>query len=250
MSNIKNIRKVLTGKSDIVIKNLKRSMKKAAENKVYETAARIRDRINELIKFHDRKGFFIDQYLENPQIAVNTWKIEQKKLVKELKKHLYIPSEINTVECYDISNLGGKQATGSMITFINGKADKSRYRHFRIKTIASPNDFDMLKEIFVRRLKHREWPLPDLFVVDGGKQQLAVLLSVLHFYKMEIPAVSLAKRFEEIFVQSNGAYIKIKLSSDSPALNLMKRMRDEAHRFALIYHRKLRLKNLLNLLHN
>ena len=137
-----------------------------------------------------------------------------------------------------------------MITFYQGKPDKSRYRHFRIKKLVTPNDLEMLKEVFYRRLKHLEWPLADLIMVDGGQQQLTILLQALAHHHLDKPAIALAKRFEEIYIYVNRHFLSVRLKKDSPALNLIKRIRDEAHRFALNYHQKLRIKYLLELLHN
>ncbi|OGG00768.1 hypothetical protein A3D78_04000 [Candidatus Gottesmanbacteria bacterium RIFCSPHIGHO2_02_FULL_39_14] len=250
LRNIISIKKILSGYTDKVIKNLQSDMNNTSRSHEFEKAAQTRDRIGKLNILQTGNYRFIDEYLENPDFAVNSWKAEQINLTELLKKYLNISSEIKSIECYDISNIQGKFATGSMITFYQGKPDKSRYRHFRIKKLVTPNDLEMLKEVFYRRLKHLEWPLADLIMVDGGQQQLTILLQALAHHHLDKPAIALAKRFEEIYIYVNRHFLSVRLKKDSPALNLIKRIRDEAHRFALNYHQKLRIKYLLELLHN
>ena len=127
-----------------------------------------------------------------------------------------------------------------MTVLTNGQKDTSSYRKFKIRyTKNEPNDFAMMEEILVRRFNHPEWPFPDLLVVDGGKGQVSVALKVLNQKNLEIPLIGLAKR-EETIVTSD--LKEINLSKDSPALLLIMRIRDEAHRFAITYHRNLRSK--------
>ncbi|OGY33283.1 MAG: hypothetical protein A3D99_03065 [Candidatus Andersenbacteria bacterium RIFCSPHIGHO2_12_FULL_45_11] len=161
------------------------------------------------------------------------------------------------IETYDISNIQGTLATASMVVFEDGMPAKDQYRKFRIqytggKTLGvngqtpsveepvaqTPNDFAMLEETLTRRLAREDWPLPNLIIIDGGKGQLSSAQKSLKKSGKEIPMISIAKREEEIFLP--GKKDSIVLPYDSPALYLIQRMRDEAHRFTITYHRKLR----------
>ena len=248
--NIINIKKVLSGKSNRVISDLTSQMTALSKNKEFEKAAALRDTIAQLNYLKNSRGFNVENYLTDPGYALKEWKKEQRELEKILDPHLAVSSRLNTLECYDISNLTGKFATGSMVTFYQGTPDKNRYRHFRIRNLDTPDDYEMLKQVFHRRFKHKNWPLPDLFLVDGGQLQLAVILKALTYFKINIPAISLAKKHEEIYLRSRSGFIKMRLPPSSPAVLLLRRIRDEAHRFAHSYHSKLRMKFLLGLLHN
>jgi len=150
---------------------------------------------------------------------------------------------LRRIECFDISNTSGTNATGSMVVFENGEKAGNYYRKFKIKTLKTPNDFAMIEEVLIRRLKHKEWPYPNLLVVDGGKGQVsAANKAIKQFNILEIPIIGLAKK-EETIITSHLA--EIKLPKDSSALKLVMRIRDEAHRFAITYHKKLRSKNLI-----
>lgn len=163
-------------------------------------------------------------------------------ILQNLKNKLKLPYRPKRIECFDISNIQGKFAVGSMAVFTNGLIDKKEYRKFKIKTVKGANDVAMMEEVLRRRLNNFAWPYPDLIVLDGGKPQLNRIKKLLNARKLTIPLISLAKREEEIFV----TYKKnpIKLNKNSSELKLLQRIRDEAHRFAIIYHKKLRLKGL------
>jgi len=154
------------------------------------------------------------------------------------------------MEGYDISNLQGTAAVGSMVVFDNGKPKPSHSRHFRIRTVSGADDYAMLQEVLRRRFKRLKgdalapdsWTiLPNLVLIDGGKGQLNAVLSVMREVGADfIPVASLAKENEEIFVpQKTGSIILLR---SSPGLQLLQRLRDEAHRFALGYHQKIRKK--------
>jgi len=154
------------------------------------------------------------------------------------------------MEAYDISNIQGVAAVGSMVVFEKGKPKPSHYRRFRIKTVSGANDYAMLQEILRRRFKRLKsdastpdtWAvLPDLVLIDGGKGQLNAALSVMHDMGAgSVPTASLAKENEEVFIpQKKEAII---LPSSSYGLQLLQRLRDEAHRFALGYHHKIHQK--------
>jgi len=187
----------------------------------------------------------------------------REKMLRELQEHLRLKRYPQRIECFDISTIHGAHAVGSMATFINGEPDKNLYRHFRIKTIdesSGGDDFGMMLEMLKRRFARgkEEADLPDLIVVDGGKGQLAMALTAMEELGItDVDAVGLAKmrvqaaarsaeieRTEErVFLpgQSN----PVVLRRNSNALFLLQRVRDEAHRFAITYHRRLRAKQTL-----
>ena len=145
------------------------------------------------------------------------------------------------MEAYDISNIQGKMATGSMVTFVKGTPDKNLYRRFKIKTNGKPDDVAMLKEIISRRMKHANWGKPDLILIDGGKAQLNAAKSIL---KGKIPVIAIAKRKNELFLEKQRKPILLK-TLPREIFNLILQLRDEAHRFAISYHKLLRGKTLL-----
>jgi excinuclease UvrABC nuclease subunit len=148
------------------------------------------------------------------------------------------------LEAYDISNIQGKEATGSMVTFIDGQADKNLYRHFKIRLTSKPNDIAMLKEVLTRRFNHPEWSYPDLIMIDGGKAQLNIAITLAKQYKVKAEITALAKRNNELYIEGVEKPILLKNLPQKTA-NLLLRLRDEAHRFAISYHHKLRIKSLL-----
>jgi excinuclease ABC subunit C len=171
---------------------------------------------------------------------------ENRKTLADLASRLKLSSLPLRVECYDISNISGQDAVGSQVVFTNGEPDKMAYRHYRIKTVIGSNDFAMLQEVLDRRLRrineHAAGPAgatPDLIVVDGGAGQLSSGLAVLRELNLShIPMIGLAKREEEIYLP--GLSEPLRLAKASRALHFLIQLRDEAHRFAINYHRKLR----------
>ncbi|MDD5291481.1 MAG: excinuclease ABC subunit UvrC [Patescibacteria group bacterium] len=181
--------------------------------------------------------------------------------VIELAKILSLPKVPERIEGYDISNIFGREAVGSMAVFSGGEPEKNEYRKFKIKINPGlANDVGMLKEVLERRFKHtspptpllnrrgENWPLPDLIIIDGGKAQLNMALRILKKFKLDISAIAVSKGEgrrsaqapDKIFFAGEGKPLELPLAS--PALHIIKRVRDEAHRFAIAYHRKLRKK--------
>lgn len=162
-------------------------------------------------------------------------------VLRRLAEVLRLEAYPGTIECFDISNLGPKYIAGSLVHFQDGEPNKSQYRRFRVKTVLRPSDFDSIKEIVFRRyyrLKMENAVLPNLVVIDGGKPQLTAALCALKELGLTIPTIALAKREEEIY--SMDTMYPLKLSKSDPALKLLQRIRNEAHRFAVKYHRLLR----------
>jgi excinuclease ABC subunit C len=172
---------------------------------------------------------------------------QMKKTLEKAKEVLDLPNVPRIIEGFDISNIEGQDATGSMVYFLEGKPYNKYYRHFKIRSKSSPDDVAMMKEVMMRRytyLLENNYELPDLILVDGGKGQLNAGVSVLKELSIEgIPIIGLAKRLEEIFVP--GKKDSIILPKNSPLLKLFQRIRDEAHRFAVRLHKKQRQKRMV-----
>ncbi|MCP4481795.1 MAG: excinuclease ABC subunit UvrC [bacterium] len=194
--------------------------------------------------------------LENFDIRV--WEIKETDLHKlskvyrareedlaNLENILNIHRKINIIAGFDISTLGGKYSVGSRVVFQDSKPKKSMYRKYRIKTVSNEktNDFAMMQELIRRTLQADDLHKIDLFVIDGGKGQLNIAISEMDLAHKKIPILSIAKKQEILFLpkQSNG----IRLEEDSEALKLIRYVRDEAHRFAITYHKNIRKKNFL-----
>lgn len=184
----------------------------------------------------------------------------REKMAEELQRRLHLRSAPKRIECYDISNIQGTHAVGSMVTFDEGEPDKKRYRRFRIRTVEGSDDFAMMFEVLTRRFRRakEEGRYPDLVVVDGGKGQLNVAVEVLRELEInEVDVVGLAKmrverdaRAPEVKRSDERVFLPgrknpVVLRSNSGALFLLQRIRDEAHRFAVSYHRELRAKERL-----
>jgi excinuclease ABC subunit C len=171
-----------------------------------------------------------------------------KSALTQLARALQIKNtSLHRIETYDISNIQGAHATGSMVVFIDGQPKPSEYRKFRLKPepglpTGQANDYRMLQQVLTRRFAnaHADWPQPDLILIDGGKGQLSSTLQILNQMNLTIPIASLAKQNELLFIPY--ASEPIQLPYDSDALYLVMRMRDEAHRFTIQYHRLLRSK--------
>jgi excinuclease ABC subunit C len=167
--------------------------------------------------------------------------LKEKKILEDLKELLNLKTIPIRIEGYDISNVSGKDAVGSMVVFTNGKPDKNQYRRFKIKFVKGPNDYAMLKEVLFRRFKDTKKEFsrrkPDLLLIDGGKGQLDAALSIKKLLGVDVAIASLAKREELVFFESFEE--PIRLSRRSEVLKLLQRVRDESHRFAKGYFTKL-----------
>ncbi len=161
----------------------------------------------------------------------------------DLKEKLYLNALPIVIECFDISNIQDRWIVGSMVQFRGGLPDKNNYRRFKIRTVVGQDDFASMAEIVKRRyqrLKEAGEAMPDLIVIDGGKGQLGAAFNQLLELGLSLPIIGLAKKFEEIYTV--GSALPLKISRQSEALKLLQRVRDEAHRFAVKYHRHVRSK--------
>jgi excinuclease ABC subunit C len=244
--NIKKLILILKGKRGAVLNSLKKEMSRYArsgvarkhtdENRDFEEAGKIRDRI-----------YNLQQVMAHTHVIENS-KSEalNSKPDEMLAKIIDLERPATKIECYDVSNIQGKQATGSMVVFINGKTDKNQYRKFKIKMKNEPNDIAMLKETLQRRFLHPEWKYPDVILIDGGKAQLNIAIKNKNAKKETegIKVISIAKRNKELFIESRKKPVLLK-TLPQEVYNLILRLDDEAHRFAITYHKKLRKNNLL-----
>ncbi len=192
---------------------------------------------------------------KNAKVVLDNAKLSKMSKIREdfneigsyLAEKLRLKNFPYRIECYDISHIQGTNTVASMVTFINGLSKKSEYKKFKIKTTeGKPDDFLSMKEVLTRRLSHlgeKNWDKPDLIIIDGGKGQLSSVMEIIKELGVEgIDVVSLAKRNEEVFLPKQSE--PVILPRNSSALFLFQRIRDEAHRFAITYHRNLRSKAL------
>lgn len=235
--NIRDIKLFLEGRKDSILRGLENEMRAFSTKLQYEEAAKTYEKIRALEHVlqprHD-----VTKYMEDPDFLI-TYRLSE---LEELKKVLELTEVPKRIEGYDISNIHGKFATGSMVVIINGETKKSEYRKFRIKKVSGINDTSMMEEVLRRRF-HNDWDFPDLIMVDGGKGQLSTCQKVLREFDLEITCIGLAKKQEQIYIP--GKPNPIRLPRTSKALHVIQRLRDEAHRFAIRYHRHLRSKDIL-----
>ncbi|HEY5692664.1 MAG TPA: excinuclease ABC subunit UvrC [Cyclobacteriaceae bacterium] len=172
-------------------------------------------------------------------------KAKHNKALTILQEDLRLQDYPNIIECFDNSNFQGSYPVASMVRFVNGKPNKSGYRHFNIKTVIGPDDFASMREIVSRRytrLLEEEKEFPNLIIVDGGKGQLSAAVDALRELELygKIPIIGIAKRLEEIYYPEDS--IPLYINKKSPGLLLIQKVRDEAHRFAIAFHRQKRSK--------
>jgi excinuclease ABC subunit C len=190
---------------------------------------------------------------QNSKLLLGEWALNKKKrkdfvpkMIKQLQDDLQLKAAPRKIECFDISHLGGTNTVASMVSFVDGKAKKSNYRKYNIKTVVGIDDFASIREVVSRRykrLKDEGEGFPDLIVVDGGKGQLSMAISALRELGLDyIPTISLAKRLEEVFVPGQSSAQTI--HKQSPGLILLRQIRDEAHRFAIDFQRKKRTNSI------
>ncbi len=214
----------LEGRRDPLLRELSRRMKRAAQDERFEEAGRLRDQIQALTS-----------------IIVAKARSAQAGPLDQLQVALKLPVLPRRIEAFDISNIYGAFAVGSMVTFVEGRPCKADYRWFKIRTVQGIDDFQMMREVIRRRYSGSlaaELPDPDLILVDGGKGQLSAALAELTALGRRIPILGLAKRQEHLFVPDRRD--PIVLLPTSPVLHLMQHLRDEAHRFAVTDHRRRR----------
>lgn len=224
-------------------REFERKMRKASAALAFEEAASYRDFLNAFGHMEERVlvGQLEPDFMDKA--------VGRTGAVTALKEALGLARPPAHIECFDTSSLFGRHAVGSSVCFVNGERHSAHYRHYRIKfenAAGGSDDFAMIEEIVGRRLaqiKRRGEELPDLLVIDGGPGQLAAAMKAMAAAKLKIPLISLAKRLEEIHSPLRAR--PLQLDRAHPGLRLLQSLRDEAHRFGITYHRKLRGKSEL-----
>ncbi len=228
----------LRGERPVVLKELTELMEQAAEKRDYEKAAALRDTLTVLKATIRKRG----QTPSSPEIRA----ADALKGVEQLKDVLHLEKDPKVIECYDISNISGTFSVASMVCSINGVPMRNRYRRFKIKTVEGIDDPAMMAEVLRRRfgrMQDEKTKPPDLVVVDGGITQLNAAYNILEELGIDyVTCIGLAKRYEEIYCK--GLDLPIRLPKNAPALKVLQQLRDEAHRFAITYHRHLRNKTI------
>lgn len=243
--NILRLIAIFEGKIRWLVREMEKEMHALSRLQHFEQAALIHERLSHaqaLSSYRYDPQVFLDQGAED---------IYEEELF-ELRNALlpYYPTlkTIHRIECFDISNLYGTHAVGSLVVLTNGKPDKKEYRKFRIRSVHGISDVAMMKEVLMRRLAHTEWKSADFVLIDGGKPQAAAAAAVLsESSSRRIPIAGLAKREEELIIpKTTGGFAALRLPLSGKAIKVMQRVRDEAHRFAITYHRQLRDKIMIN----
>ena len=233
--NINQAVSILNGNVKKIISSFNKELNSLIKNDQYEKAIIVRNKIfrfDRLLTLKDDLEFFLNNNTKNI-----------KELFSLLRKYFPQLNRLNRIETYDISNLGLKQAVGSMIVMKNNQIDKKEYRKFKIKKNGLRSDFDRLKEVMSRRIK-QNWPVPDLLIIDGGRPQIKAMLKIFHNNGLNIPLIGIAKNPDRVIIGIEG-YPNLFLKNDSNVLNVIRLLRDESHRFARKYHLFLRSKDFL-----
>ena len=245
--NISGLKKILSGNVSGLMRDINKKMQTYSKNENFEEAAVYRDLLD---KFYFVQKTFreAEEYINNPYLVDDI----SKKSLDEIKDFIPVLNNIpSRIECYDISNISGKEAVGSMVVSINGVIDKSEYKRFKIKFKQTPDDYGMMYEVLFRRLKRelpesgmKSWGIPDLVIVDGGKPQVSSASEVLRDLSISVPVVGIAKKYETLVYKEGEDLIERNFPKDSLGMKLIIQLRDESHRFAQSYHHLLRKKSL------
>lgn len=236
--NIRQIIKIFKGQTSILLKDLYKKMAVYTKEENYEGAIQTRNKVLALENLiHERLSLDHD-FLVNSNLANS-----QTALLKILVNFFPNLKDLNRIECYDISNIGGKLATGSMVVVKNGILDRGEYRKFRIKKETLNSDFEMISDIIKRRFNN-DWERPNLVVVDGGRPQVKAIYKIMHELNIPTPVIGIAKNPDRLVI-GNSDFPTIKITYGNPGFNLIRLLRDESHRFAKKYHLLLRERKLV-----
>jgi len=220
------------------IEEMQLQMKKLSDEMRFEEALEIRRQLDKIFVL-DTTEIMPEQYVQNPNLVEDLY-LKRRQDLQEIFGLSELP---NRVECYDISNIMGDWATGSMVVSEGGKLEKSQYRKFRIKYTKGITDFGMMTEVMKRRVK-RDWNKPDILLIDGGKGQVSVVLQAIEGTDFEsIPVVGIFKPNDFFLRRINGKWKVIKPLKSNGGYQHLRELRDEAHRFAKGYHKYLRNKD-------
>ena len=227
---IRDLTRFFEGKKEDILKDYQKQMKKLSKERKYEAAGEIRDKVYFLEHIQDvavlkRDDELVDKIRSGEGMAVNLF---------------------GRIEGYDISNISGTSQVASMVVFESGAPAKAEYRKFKIKSVEGPNDVASMRETLMRRFKHDEWRMPDLILIDGGLPQVHAAEEVMHHLNIQIPVVGIAKGAQRKRNDIICSKISIELCElCRKYVDLLAQVRDEAHRFAITFHRSVRSKAFL-----
>jgi len=238
-SNIRRIVGVLSGNINTEKKRLRREMESLAKEEEFEKAGELKAQAD-MLEALTASYRSPDSYIKDPNLHSEIRFREVVELRALLGKHLTLPKELKRIEAYDVAHLAGTSPTASMITFADGEPDKRYYRHFRIRNEKINNDYDAMRSVLERRRKREDWGSADLVLVDGGKAQVK---AALEGFGRGVAVAGMIKGRERLVVSTDSGYLEIPVPRGA-AGNLVRRLRDEAHRFARRYHHKLVKKSL------
>lgn len=254
-ANLRQLGRYLKGERKSIMNEMEREMKKAAKAKEFELAALYRNKFRALDSLQKQIVFSDREFMDMSKDAG----------LADLTELLGLDKIPRRIEGYDISHMSGTDTVASMVVFVSGLPDKAAYRKFKMR-VPGNDDFAHMREVMERRLHEpnvKQWGMPSLYLIDGGKGQLSSALSVLGEHNIALPAIGLAKQFEEIVIKKdwahthlnekkvrelNGVILEtedfwmVNLPNDSHVVKLLQRIRDESHRFAVSYHSVLKAK--------
>jgi excinuclease ABC subunit C len=254
-SNLRQLMRYLKGERKSIMHEMEREMRNAAKNKNFEMAAVYRNKFRALDSLHRQIVFSDREFMDMSKDAG----------LADLAELLGLDKIPRRIEGYDISHMSGTDTVASMVVFVSGLPDKAAYRKFKMR-MPGNDDFAHMREVMTRRLHEpniKQWGMPNLYLIDGGKGQLSSALGVLEEQNIQLPAIGLAKQFEEIVIKKDWPYVRlneqkvrelngvvlesddfllVNLPNNSHVVKLLQRIRDESHRFAVSYHTVLKSK--------
>jgi excinuclease ABC subunit C len=228
--NIRYLKNLLSGRQKQLAHRLRAEMNKKSKQQDYEAAARLRNQL-----------FALERIFAHQHVLKRDYKAENQKGLHELVLLLGLAQYPERIEGYDISNIQGAFAVGSMVVFTDGTANRQEYRTFRIRTVIGANDTAMMRETLMRRFTHNEWPLPNVILIDGGRGQLNAAIKALastpSYKASRSTVISIAKREEELYAANRKTPYTLKTMPPA-LLYLLQQIRNEAHRFAISHYRR------------
>lgn len=228
---IRDLIRFFEGKKEDILKDYKKQMTKLAKEKRFEEAAEIRNKV-----------YFLEHIQDVAVLRRDDEQVDRIKPGEGMAVNLF-----GRIEGYDISNISGTSQVASMVVFENGAPAKAEYRKFKIKSVEGPNDVASMRETLMRRFKHDEWRMPDLILIDGGLPQVHAAEEVMHHLNIQIPVVGIAKGAQRKRNDIICSQVSIELCElCRKYVDLLAQVRDEAHRFAITFHKKVRAKKFLS----
>jgi len=228
---IRDLTRFFEGKKEDILKDYKKQMTKLAKEKRFEEAAEIRNKV-----------YFLEHIQDVAVLRRDDEQIDRIKPGEGMAVNLF-----GRIEGYDISNISGTSQVASMVVFENGAPAKAEYRKFKIKSVEGPNDVASMRETLMRRFKHDEWRMPDLILIDGGLPQVHAAEEVMHHLNIQIPVVGIAKGAQRKRNDIICSQVSIELCElCRKYVDLLAQVRDEAHRFAITFHKSVRSRAFLD----